>query len=210
MPGHAGNFLARLFGLSDNFLPLLPKKHLEYLLVKKLPVDPNFNKLAVYKFEPVNHRYETWQDFHKSWADYLDWFKYRLLNVLSDYRYDFIYPIHPQEVVDSYCANEIGDDHQLPPHTEFYFVELESQFSDWVTRQQEKLKFRWRKDEQQLFQDLKTRFNMQAISLSKMLNQRNDFESEYLRVCQLMQIQPKLSQAVVLWQDWMQVRFYDQ
>jgi len=210
MPGHAGNFLARLFGLSDNFLPLLPKTYLEDLVHKKLPVDPNFNKLVLYKFEHVNHRYKTWQHFHRSFADYLDCLQYRLLNIKLGLRYDFIYPIHPQEVAYSYCQNEIGEDNQLPAHTKFYYVELESQFDDWVSRQQKKLKFEWRKDEQQLFQDLKTRFNMQAISLSKMLNQRNDFESEYLRVCQLMQIQPKLSQAVVLWQDWMQVRFYDQ
>lgn len=210
MPGHAGNFLARLFGLSDNFLPLLPKTYLEHLVAKKLPVDPNFNKLAVYKFEQVNHRYKTWQDFHRSFADYLDWLQYRSLNLKSGLRYDFIYPIHPHEVADSYCPNEVGEENHLPSHTEFYYVELESQFSDWVSRQQKKLKFEWRKDEQQLFQDLKTRFNMQAISLSKMLNQRNDFESEYLRVCQLMQIQPQLSQAVALWQDWMQVRFYNQ
>ena len=210
MPGHAGNFLARLFGLSDNFLPLLPKKYLDDLVAKRLPVDPNFNKLSTYKFEQVNRRYKSWQDFHRSFADYLDWLQYRALNLKSGLQYDFIYPIHPREVAESYCPNEVGQENQLPAHTEFYYVDLDSQFTAWVERQQKKLQFEWREDEEQLFQDLKTQWNMKPISLSQMLGQQNNFENEYLRVCNVMQIQPKLSQAISLWQDWMSIRFYNQ
>jgi hypothetical protein len=47
---------------------------------------------------------------------------------------------------------------------------------------------------------------MKSISLTKILGSNQEFQEEYLRVAQSMNITPMLLQAVELFNDWKSVR----
>jgi hypothetical protein len=109
-----------------------------------------------------------------------------------------IYPIHPYE---------FHYDFQVIDETDCYYVDLDlAQWGEWVEQQREKLKFVDRPEEHKHFETYKTLHNMKAISLTKMLGSNQEFQEEYLRVAQSMNITPMLSQAVELFEDWKSVR----
>jgi hypothetical protein len=208
MPGHAGNFLARLFGLSENFMPLMPKTMLQHFLQNKQPMPKNFNKLDLYRFSQVSQIHKSWQDFHRAWADYLDYHLYSALNLLSNTRLDYIYGIHPQELADYFHMPSTNGPTVLYPDTEFLQVELSPEYNHWVTHQQSKLGFKWRPGELTLYQQMKQFWPMHTINLDKMLDTESEFLEEYHRVSALMKIQTQTSQAVELWHDWTSIRLH--
>lgn len=198
MPGHAGNFIQRLFGLSPTFLPILEKRRLNQLISHWEPVNPSLNKLSYYKFSYVPKLYKNWQDFHRAFADLLDYADYRLLNLISKLQYDFIYSAHPHELETRFMPVD---------HTEFYNVELDTAFDQWVLAEQKKLHFAWREQEVDTYNSLKLKYNMKPISLTKLLGTEQEFLDEYHRVCELMKIQPVDDSALELCKDWRSVRF---
>jgi len=197
MPGHAGNFILRLFGLSAEFMPILEKGLLNKLVEQWEPIEL-FNKLQNYRFSTSTQRHATWQQFHRSYADYLDTAQYRLLNLISDLKYTMIYAIHPHELNSSF---------QEVDTTEFYYVDLDPKFNSWVSSEQEKLKFIWRPNEEQQFEVYKKQHQMKKISLSAFLEDEETFLAEYHRVCNEMQVSPDQVSALDLWRDWRSIRF---
>lgn len=199
MPGHAGNFILRLFALSESFMPVLPKSQLTLLVNNACPLKPNINnRLSMYKFSNVWNRYRSWQDFHRAFADFLEYQDYRLLNLISGTCYNFIYAIHPHEFKTRFI--EVDE-------TDYYYVHLDTKFDSWVSNQQKKLNFVWRDNEDKEFDELKTQYNMKPISLTALLSSTEEFLNEYLRVCSVMNIQPEVDQALLLREDWQTVRF---
>jgi hypothetical protein len=198
MPGYAGNFLLRLFGLSNSLMPHLEKRILKNLLDSNRPVPEDFDKLSKYKFSSVPKIYKNWQDFHRAHADMLDYSDYRLLNLMSGLRYNLIFSAHPYEINSSFVDIDT---------TEFYYVELDSTLEQWVNQQQKKLNFTQRPMEKKLFDLLKNKYRMLPIYLSKLLISEQDFVNEYHRVCKLMNIEPCVEQALMLLNDWKSVRY---
>jgi len=193
MPGHAGHMISRLFGLSPETIPLAGKNNLKSLTI------PSLNRLELYKFSNVKTRFRTWQDFHRAFADHKDYPAVRATNAVNGHQYScVIYPIHPYE---------FHYDFQVIDETDCYYVDLDlSQWGEWVEQQREELKFVDRPEEHQYFETYKTLHNMKSISLTKMLGSSQEFQEEYLRVAQSMNITPMLSQAVELFNDWKSVR----
>jgi len=198
MPGYAGNFLLRLFGLSNSLMPHLEKRILKNLLDSNMPVPEDFDKLSKYKFSVVPKIYKNWQDFHRAYADMLDYSDYRLLNLMSGLRYNLIFSAHPDEINSSFVEIDT---------TEFYYVELDSTLERWVEQQQKKLNFVKRPKEEKLFDLLKNKYHMSPIYLSEMLISEQNFVNEYRRVCKLMNIEPCVEQALILLNDWKSVRY---
>lgn len=198
MPGHAGNLIQRLFGLSPEYMPALERQTLSDLVNSWKPVDPNFDKLSTYRFSNVFPKYRNWQNFHRAFADYLNYPDYRLLNLISGLRYDFIYAIHPYEFVTKFIPVD---------NTEYYYVDLDPMFDSWVEQERRRLRFVWRTDEQLEFEKLKDQYSMKLISLSALLEGPQSFNDEYHRVCAEMKITPNIELATELFQDWQSVRF---
>lgn len=198
MPGHAGNFILRLFGLSNNVMPILQRNTLKELVDNWQPIDTAFNKLDNYKFNQVPDLYKDWQKFHRAFADYLDHQQYRWANVSSGTSYMYMYAIHPHEFDLHYVNAEEID---------FYFVDLDQSFDDWVADQQEKLKFVCRENELQQFENFKLQYKMKPISLTAILGNDQEFLDEYTRVCTKMNIEPNVDSAIELRKGWLSVRF---
>lgn len=198
MPGYAGNFLLRLFGLSNSLMPHLEQRILKNLLDSDIPVPEDFDKLSKYKFSSVPKIYKNWQDFHRAYADILNHSDYRLLNWMSGSRYNLIFSAHPYEINESFVETD---------PTDFYYVELDSNLEQWVTQQQKKLNFVARPREKELFDLLKNRYHMSPIYLTELLISEQDFVNEYNRVCKSMEIEPCIEQALVLLNDWKSVRY---
>jgi hypothetical protein len=193
MPGHAGHFVARLFGLSPEIIPLVRKHYLTSLTI------PTLNKLDLYKFNNVKTRFKTWQEFHRSFADHKDHSAIRALNAVNGHHYSCeIYPIHPYE---------FHHDFQEIDETECYYVDLDmNRWGDWVEQQREELKFVDRPSEYEYFEKYKNLHSMKPISLTKLLGTDQEFQDEYLRVANAMCITPVLDQAILLLRNWKSVR----
>jgi hypothetical protein len=202
LPGHAGNFIARLFSLTAETMPLIRQDQLEQHLDQGTALPEDFDRLANYQFGLVNQQFDSWQKFHRAYADALDLPQYRLLNVFCGFRYSrIVVPIHPNEFVDF----------SSPDPTEFYCVDLDlDQWGKWVDGQQQRLGFQYRGNEHGKFAKQKIFYNMKSINLTKMLRSEQDFLEEYLSTCEHMMIEPRPDQALWLRQDWYSVRVKDQ
>lgn len=198
MPGHAGNFILRLFGLSNNVMPILQRKTLKDLVDNWQPINSEFDKLHNYKFDRVPKVYQDWQSFHRAFADYLDHQQYRWANASSGTSYMYMYAIHPHEFDLHYVDAE---------ETDFYFIDLDQSFDGWVNAEQEKLKFVRREGEQQQFENFKLQYNMKPISLTAILGNDQEFLNEYTRICAEMNIEPDVNSATELREGWLSVRF---
>lgn len=199
MPGHAGNFVARLFSLTPETMPLIRQDRLYKHIDHGTPFPESFDRLANYQFSQVNQEFGQWQTFHRAFADFLDNAQYRLLNLFSGLRYSrIVLPVHPLEFESQFVPVD---------HCEFYYVDLDlGQWGQWVKDQQQKLDFRVRGNEQAQFDRCKHRYNMRPINLTKMLENETSFIQEYLAVCNQMMITPLLNHALLLRQDWYSVR----
>jgi alpha-L-arabinofuranosidase len=199
LPGHAGNFVARLFSLGQETMPLLEKTMLQSSLESSQEISDDFDRLENYRFSSVPTRFDNWQQFHRSFADYKEYSSYRLLNLFCKRKYSrIVFPLHPHELVADF-NNQSGP--------EFYYVDLDiDQWGTWVNEQQTKLNFQYRPNEHEQFHNLKETHNMKSISLNHMLHSQRSFLTEYHRVCDVMNISANIDQALHLRDDWMAVR----
>jgi hypothetical protein len=199
LPGHAGNFIARLFSLGNETMPLLQQHMLQHHLETVTDIPDDFDRLENYRFSTVPTRFDNWQQFHRSYADYKEYSCYNLLNIYCKQKYyRIVFPLHPHEFIADF-NNQF--------ESEFYYVDLDlNLWGNWVNEQQTKLNFQYRHNEQQQFEDLKAMHNMQPISLDKLLDSQQSFLTEYHRICKVMDIEPLTQQALLLRQDWMSVR----
>lgn len=199
MPGHAGHLIARLFGLSPETMPLVDKNLLDIFLKHGTGIRITTSRLELYQFKNVKDKFDSWQAFHRSFADHKDSNILRLINAFGGHKYtSIIYPIHPYE---------FHHDFQELDETECYYVDLDLLlWGSWVEQQQKELKFICRPKEQEYFEQYKGLHNMKPISLTKLLGTAKEFEEEYLRVTNSIGITPVLDQATVLFNDWKSVR----
>jgi hypothetical protein len=198
LPGHAGNFVARLFSMASDTMPLIRQDQLEQHLDQGTALPEDFDRQINYQFSSVTQEFGDWQRFHRAYADALDLPQYRLLNVFCGFRYSrIVVPIHPNEFVDF----------SSPEPTEFYCVDLDlGQWGKWVAGQQQRLGFQYRGNEHAQFDQQKKRYNMTPINITKMLNNQQDFLEEYITTCKHMQIEPQPEQALWFRDDWYSVR----
>jgi hypothetical protein len=200
MPGHAGNFLTRLFSLSPETIPQMPIKMMQLLEQPNHKIPEDLNRLELYKFDDVIKKYNHWQTFHRSFPDYNNRDSFNLLNINSGFRHSHvIYSIHPHEFwlnLSSMCA----------VYDQFFHVEL-TDHDEWVNDQQQKLQFEWRENELLKLQQFTSTYPSQAISLTQMLRGNNELLNEYKKICQIIGITPMLDQALQLYQSWRSVRY---
>jgi hypothetical protein len=196
MPGHAGNFLVRLFSLSPETIPQLPKS----MMGAGIPTE--LDRLALYRFSHVADQYITWQQFHRSWPDFIDKDAFALLNINSGFEYTtVVYGIHPHEFTLS--KNQIYNDSD-----QIFHVELDiDQHGAWVYSQEQKLRFVVRENEEDQFQHIISSCNTKPISLTKMLIDNKNFLTEYEKICAEMHITANSNDALSLYNDWRSIRY---
>jgi hypothetical protein len=199
LPGHAGNFVARLFSLGNETMPLLQKTVLQSSLESEQEIPVDFDRLENYRFSTVPAKFHNWQQFHRSFADYKENLHYQKVNLFGTSQYSrIVFPVHPYE---------FGNDFIDHGNSEFYYVDLDLEvWGEWADSEQEKLQFLVRTLEKNEFENFKNQHSMQAISLDQLLHSRDSFLEEYCRVCDLMKISPHIEQALWLREDWMSVR----
>jgi len=199
MPGHGGNFIQRLFGLSPEFMPILPRKILRVLVNSWRPMSDSWPKLESYYFDEIWVRHRTWQNFHRHTADFLDHLDYRLLNCIYKCKYNLIFSVHPLELYTNF---------QELDQTDFYYVDLDKKYDQWVSKEQQRLGFNVRPNEYELFVQLKNQYQMQPISMTAILEQSQDlFLMQYHKICTAMKITPVENHALLLWNNWLDARF---
>jgi len=199
LPGHAGNFIARLFSLGQETMPLIPKDILSDCVDSNQSIPDDFDRLKNYQFSDVTKKFNNWQLFHRHYADYKENFHYQTVNSLRKSQYSrIVFPMHPYEFDSDFV------DHG---NSEFYYVDLDLDIWDeWVDSEQEKLQFLTRTLEKNQFENFKNKHSMKAISLSQLLHSQSSFLEEYHRVCDVMGISPDVESALWLREDWMSVR----
>lgn len=199
MPGHAGNFIARLFSLTKETMPLIRQDQLYHHLDHGTPLPESFDRLSNYQFGQIKEEFNDWQKFHRAYADILENTQYRLLNLFCGSQYSrIVLPVHPCELESQFVP--VGQ-------CEFYYVDLDlAHWGAWVQDQQEKLQFQVRGNEQDQFEIYKKRYDMKPISLTRMLESETSFTQEYLAICGQMMVDPLPDQALWLRQDWYSVR----
>jgi hypothetical protein len=195
MPGHAGNFVSRLFSLDPTTMPLIRQQLMTESIDQGLEIPDSFDRLTNYRFSKVSDEFDSWQEFHRAYADHKDHVSYRLLNVFCNQKYvRIVFPLHP---------SEFGHDISGPDETEFYYVDLDlDRWGSWVDASRQKLHFEDRPNEQENFEHYKNSYNMKPISLSLLLENESAFLQEYNRVCKEMNISPDTEQALALYTDW--------
>jgi hypothetical protein len=195
MPGHAGNFVSRLFSLDSKTMPLIRQQLMTESIDQGLEIPDSFDRLTNYRFSKVFDEFDSWQEFHRAYADHKDYVSYRLLNVFCNQKYvRIVFPLHPYE---------FGHDFSDPDETEFYYVDLDlDRWGSWVDTSRQKLHFEDRPNERKDFEHYKNSYNMKPISLSLLLENESAFLQEYNRVCKEMNISPDNNQALTLYTDW--------
>ena len=97
MPGHAGNLINRLISLSPETVPQISKPSLIDLKNNnKIPIFSD--RLSLYSFKD-SEKFDNWQDFHRTCADFLDEDLYRYFyekKFLGKFSH-ITYAIHPYE-----------------------------------------------------------------------------------------------------------------
>lgn len=199
MPGHAGNFVARLFSLGPETMPLIRKSMMMECIEHGTEIPDSFDRLANYEFSKVWTEFNTWQAFHRAFADHKEFVHYRLLNAFCNQKYSrIVFPLHP---------HEFSIDFSSDADTELYYVDLDlDHWGHWTRAAQEKLQFRIRPLEEQQFHEFKRDNNMKPIYLSQLLKDEHSFIQEYRRVCTEMQIPVLVEQALILRKDWYSTR----
>jgi len=199
MPGHAGNFMARLFSLNPETMPLIRHDLMDHHIGHGTSLPDPFDRLTNYQFSQAKQEFGQWQKFHQAYADFSNNSQYRLLNLFCGLRYSrIVIPVHPCEFVSQFV---------LTDDCEFYYVDLDlDRWGQWIQDQQQKLKFYNRENEPEKFDRCKKLYNMKPINLTKMLESETSFIQEYLAICSQMLITPLLDQALWLRQDWYSVR----
>lgn len=195
MPGHAGNFVARLFSLGPETMPLIRQQLMAESIDQGLAIPDSFDRLANYRFSTVSNEFDSWQKFHRAYADNKDHISYRLLNVFCNHKYSrMVFPLHPYE---------FGNDLPESNNTEFYYVDLDLDlWGTWVETSRRKLHFEDRPNEREEFEEYKNSHSMKLIDLSLLLESETTFLQEYSRVCREMRISPDTEQALALRTDW--------
>jgi phage anti-repressor protein len=205
MPGHAGNFLTRLFSLSPETVPQVPVKILAES-IRHPTVEPIIpRRKELYSFVDVLNQYNNWQEFHRDWPDFQNHDQFNYFIQLFQTKFStIVYSIHPYELG---LAEAALIDLE---NSEFYFVELDEKYHSWVKEQQAKLKFIYRPDfsgELNQFKNLKNKYSMtSSINLTSLLESETSFANEYLRVVANMNITPDLPGAIELYQGWIKTR----
>jgi len=198
MPGHAGNFLTRLFSLSETTFPHLTKHEFnKSMTAKKIE---EFNRLDLYSFEQKKF-YVGWMSFHKAFIGYQHSDQIETLTrTCSNIYSSVVYSIHPVEFLKfSYKIMEKDID--------LYHVDLDlGKFGEWVEQSRKQLKFITRPNEADTFSKISSRYNTKAISLTKMLESEDAFLDEYNRLCKLMNLTPIETQAIALYRNWKSIR----
>jgi hypothetical protein len=197
MPGYAGNFLARLFSLGKEVVPLLTLSILNQR-VKNIHQDESFDRLRLYSFDNAK-LHDSWQEYHRIWADYYARTNYQLLSAIWRKKF-LVYCIHPHEF--SIFEDEITSD----PKASMFYVELDDRHNSWVEESKEKLKFINRPHEPVQHEVLRQKYNMPSINLSKMLDSSEQFLEEYIRCCNLIGLETHLEQAMLLYENWISIR----
>ena len=199
MPGHAGNFVSRLFSLGTETMPLIRQHMMDEYIDHGVEIPDSFDRFANYQFSTVPSEFDTWQQFHRAFADHKQYVLYRLLNVFCRRKYSrIVFPLHPHE----FATDFPGDD-----DTEFYYVDLDlAVWGTWVNTAQQQLQFQVRPNERQQFDQAIQQYSMKPIDLGLLLKNQNTFVQEYTRVCADMQITPLVDQALALRQDWYSTR----
>lgn len=199
MPGHAGNFVSRLFSLGSETMPLIRQSMMTEYIDHGTEIPDTFDRLANYQFSTVSTEFDTWQKFHRAYADHKEYLHYRLLNLFCNRKYSrIVFPLHPHEFNQDFSGDE---------DSEFYYVDLDLEiWKDWVDSEQQKLRFQVRPQEEEQFEYFKHQYSMKAISLTRLLESDQTFVQEYQRVCAEMQIPPLLEQALILRKDWYSTR----
>ena len=199
MPGHAGNFVSRLFSLGPKTMPLIRQSMMNEYIDHGTEISDTFDRLANYQFSTVATEFDTWQKFHRAYADHKEYLHYRLLNVFCNRKYSrIVFPLHPYEFDQDFSGDE---------DSEFYYVDLDlGSWKAWVDSEQQKLQFQVRPQEEEQFEYFKHQHSMKPISLTRLLESDQTFVQEYQRVCAEMQIPPLLEQALILRKDWYSTR----
>jgi len=215
MPGHAGNFLSRLFGLSTETIPQMPKTTVEHLLRQKLAIPPDLDRVALYRFDQAA-QFSSWQQYHRAWSDFYQADQLQELNRVSGEIYNtVIHAIHPHEFVknlyqintriDLAGAKFAKQDPQPWSHG-IYHVQLRMH-DDWVAQQQEQLGFQWRDREAQQFDHIAQHCSDRCIDLDRMLINQSEFLAEYRDLCESMSITANPDQALMLYANWRSIRY---
>ena len=197
MPGHAGNFLARLFSFGYETMPQLPRTLLNKYIAHNSK-DENLNRLVLYSFKDAD-AYRDWQDFHRAWSDFHQDSNSKLLAAMWK-KLNIVYAIHPSEFAkfERFISSE--------GNIKFFYVNLDPKDLSWVDNSQKKLLFNNRDGEPEQFDDFKAAYNMEPINLSVMLESEEEFLKEYTRCCGAMGLTVYPELALELYRDWAKIR----
>jgi len=203
MPGHAGNFLTRLFSLSPETVPQVPIDVLKDAVINTGAPPVIDSRVDHYAFDQVFKKFNTWQDFHRDWPDFYQ-------QTLFEY-FNQLYPVPFSHVVYSIHPHEFGlmEDNIVQTNFDYYYVDLDKKYKPWVLKQQASLNFKYRPDYQSelnLFNQIKTKYSMTPINLTTMLDSANTFIDEYLKISQTMQLTADINSARILYNGWVKER----
>jgi hypothetical protein len=196
-PGYAGNFLLRLFSLGEEVVPQLP---VNLLVENNSRVYSSDDRLDLYSFSTIRSQYVNWQKFHRDWIDFSH---YEKLNCIlhRDHKH-VVFAMHVPELE---MHNPVLQSIQ---NIKYFYVDLDlEKYSSWLNSAQQDLNFKYRIDEYlkyNLLLDNST--SDQRISLTAMLNSKDEFLQEYRRVCALMGITTSEESASVLYDGWYDTR----
>ena len=200
MPGHAGNFLERLFSLSHETVPHFPLVTLRTMQHDECDISLN-SRFNSYKFSNVANLYNSWQQFHRACPDFSNDTLMRTFAEDSGNTYStVIYGIHPHEF------SNYSDKIAAIRDTEIYWVELDAQYDEWVADAGVLLEYTVRDGEREIMRNIASEFPANFVNLSTMLISDLEFATEYNRLISLMGLTPCAEVATIFYNDWKSVR----
>lgn len=201
MPGHAGNFLTRLFSLSPETVPQVPIAVLKESVIKTGQVPEISNRADYYSFNHTT-QYKSWQQFHRAWPDFHNHELFCYFNQLYTPQFsNVVFSIHPHEFLShTHIIDNLDCD--------FYCVDTDEQLLHWVSNEQKIRGFVYRPDYEHEFKDfnaIKQNYNMKSINLLNIVTHAT-FVNEYKKITQEMNITADIAAATQLYHDWYHYR----
>jgi hypothetical protein len=165
-------------------------------------IKPTIDLRSQYYFNTVRDDHTgDWLAFHDAWAGIYEHTLYASLIDLGEQYDKIVYQIHPFEFAK--FENEIT---ALPQKTMLY-VDLDlEKYGEWLRRESDRIGCRPRGDEYTQGIQLKEKYDMYTIDLTAILNSKDSFVGEYLKLCGKLGIRPVTQEAIALYENWKQHR----
>ena len=200
-PGYAGNLILRLIALSKEVMPTMKKQTLLDWSSSAVRPCADSELHNLYTYDTAVNDHKNWLAFHDAWAGIYEHTLYDSLIDLGESYNNIAYQIHPYEFL------KFEDVIEPAPKTIVY-VDLDlSVYSKWIEQASNSIGLTNNRggiggNEVANSEIIRKKYPHITVSLTNILDSTISFNKEYLRLCTMLNITPRIADAETLYLNW--------